>query len=124
MKESFPIRLRKLRQQKGISQEVLGNALSVDKSTISLYETGKRKPDYEILERIANYFNTTTDYLIGRINDPTPYDVDEPTEQDLEELMKKGGLMFHGQPLDEEDREDILAAMRIVWQTIQKRKQK
>lgn len=124
MKESFPIRLRKLRQQKGISQEVLGNALSVDKSTISLYETGKRKPDYEILERIANYFNTTTDYLIGRINDPTPYDVDEPTEQDLEELMKKGGLMFHGQPLNEEDREDILAAMRIVWQTIQKRKQK
>lgn len=124
MRADFPDRLRSLRRDKGISQEILGSALTVDKSTISLYESGKRKPDYEIIEKLADYFNTTTDYLLGRSDDPTPPDADEPSDRELEELMKKGGLMFDGVPLDDEDKQDILDVMRIAWKTIQRRKPK
>jgi transcriptional regulator with XRE-family HTH domain len=37
-----------------------------------MYEQGKREPDYATLEKIANYFDVTTDYLLGRTDNPKP----------------------------------------------------
>lgn len=120
----FKERLLNLRKAKNLTQQELSDKLHMSRATYAQYEIGRREPDFETLKKLAEFFHVSTDYLLGLTDDPSSHDVDEPTEQDLEELMRKGGLMFHGQPLDEEDREDILAAMRIVWQTIQKRKQK
>lgn len=55
----FGIRLRYLRKQDNLTQGELGAALSppLKKSTISLYENGKRQPDFEIIERFADFFN-------------------------------------------------------------------
>ena len=53
----FGIRLKYLRTQDGLTQTELGHALEIAKSTISMYESGKREPDFETIEKIADYFN-------------------------------------------------------------------
>lgn len=63
---NFPKRLKELRTKKDISQEELGLIISLSKSTISLYESGKREPDYETLKKLADYFGCSTDYLLGK----------------------------------------------------------
>lgn len=60
--------LRKLRKEKNISMKKLGEDINVAESTISLYETGKREPDYETLKKIAEYFDVSIDYLLGRVD--------------------------------------------------------
>ena len=62
----FSERLRELRQNKGLSQSQLADALDISKSAISMYELGKREPDLEILETIADYFNVDINYLLGK----------------------------------------------------------
>lgn len=59
-------RLLQLRKKKSITQETLGKALGVGKTTISNYETGYSTPDSETLTKIADYFGVTTDFLLGR----------------------------------------------------------
>lgn len=61
-------RIRELRKERGLTQEQLGKVLGVVKSTISLYESGKSTPDDEIKIKIADYFDVSLDYLLGRSN--------------------------------------------------------
>lgn len=76
----FGTRLKYLRKQDGLVQQDLANALGVSKSTISMYETGNREPDFETLEKIADYFNVdmATLFPSGNISLPSP-DVTEDT---------------------------------------------
>ncbi len=57
-------RLRELRKSKGISLKELGAIVGVAESTMSLYESGKRQPDYETLLKLAEYYGVTVDYLL------------------------------------------------------------
>lgn len=59
-------RLVELRKEKELSQVALAKELGVDCSTIAKYETGDRLPDLVMLCKLADYFNVTTDYLVGR----------------------------------------------------------
>ena len=59
-------RLKELREAKGKSQEELSLFLGIARPTYTNYELGKREPDNEMLQKIANYFNVSTDYLLGR----------------------------------------------------------
>lgn len=52
-----------LRKSRGMTQEELAKALGVSRSTIGMYEQGKREPDFETEEKIADYFNVTLDFL-------------------------------------------------------------
>lgn len=53
---------------KGLKQRELADKLHLSKSTISTYERDKHCPEYKILIRIANYFDVTTDYILGNSN--------------------------------------------------------
>ncbi|GAB6100399.1 hypothetical protein JCM16358_22780 [Halanaerocella petrolearia] len=57
--------LRKLRKEENLTQAQLGKKLNLGESTISLYESNKREPDYKTLKKIADFFNVTADYLLG-----------------------------------------------------------
>lgn len=59
-------RIRELRKEKKLTQEQLGKILNVSHSTINRYESGLHQPDIESLNILANTFNCTTDYLLGR----------------------------------------------------------
>ncbi len=62
------IPLKMLRESKGITQAELSSMLSISPSTVGMWEQGRRVPDYENLKRIADYFNVSTDFLLGRKN--------------------------------------------------------
>lgn len=58
--------LAELRQDRGLTQKQLGKLLSVSTGTISNYENGVHYPDLEKLVTLADYFQVSTDYLLGR----------------------------------------------------------
>lgn len=58
--------LSQLRQERNISQRYLSEALGLSHSAIGMYESGKREPNYETLEMIADYFNVDMNYLLGK----------------------------------------------------------
>lgn len=62
----FAKRLKELRTEKGMSQIALATVLKVERTTVVNWESGKREPDFEMLIRIADYFEVTCDYLLGR----------------------------------------------------------
>ena len=64
------MRLKELRKKKGLSQLRLATDLNTTQNTISRYETGEREPGIDELIKIADYFNVSVDYLIGRTENP------------------------------------------------------
>ncbi len=68
MKEVFAERFKELREEAGISQEKLADALGVSHGIISFWETGKREPKLSNLVIIAEYFGVSIDYLAGLEN--------------------------------------------------------
>ena len=63
---TFGSRLKDLRQSKGLTGVELGEILNVSNKTISTWENNTREPNQEMTATIAEYFNVTTDYLLGR----------------------------------------------------------
>lgn len=71
----IPSILRALRTEKNMTQADVANALEIDRSTYTKYESGKSKPDSIMLQKIANLFNVSTDYLLGRTNERQNYNI-------------------------------------------------
>lgn len=65
----FNIRLKELRNQKNMTQDELGKILNVSGKTIGTWERDSRQPNIETINALANYFNVSTDYLLGRKED-------------------------------------------------------
>ena len=63
------MRLKELRKERKISQQKLADHLDVARSTVAMWEVGPNQPDSEMLLRIADYFDVTIDYLLGRSDD-------------------------------------------------------
>lgn len=61
-------RIRILRKRKDVSQEELAKILDITTSAVGQYETDARKPSYDVLIKISNYFNCSTDYLLGLVD--------------------------------------------------------
>lgn len=70
MPESFPERLRKTREDKGLSQSELAQKAGFQPSAISHFESGRRAPSFDNLKRLADALAVTIDYLLGRVTDP------------------------------------------------------
>ena len=61
-------RIRQLRQDRGLSQVDLARHLNVTKQSVSNWENDNIQPSIEMLQRIADIFSVSTDYLLGREN--------------------------------------------------------
>lgn len=77
----FKDRLKELRTKRGYSQYDLAKKLGVSKSTISMMEIGSRQPSKEVMELIADFFNVTLDYLMGK--DDVSFYFFTPEQSDL-----------------------------------------
>ena len=62
----FSVRLKELRLQHGFSQEELAEKIGIKQNSYSDWENGKCKPNYEKLEKIADFFGVSLDWLFGR----------------------------------------------------------
>jgi len=67
---NFGEHLRTLRLSKGITQKQLGEAIGASERGIQNYELNARKPNYEMLQALADYFDCSIDYLTGRSDNP------------------------------------------------------
>lgn len=83
--------LKVLRQEHGISQQRLADAIQVSQPSINKYENHNIEPDIAILTRMANYFNTSIDYIVGRTDIRRPIEYTEPyylNEEEMEFILR------------------------------------
>ena len=131
---AFADTLKRLRLSKGLTQEELANGTGLAKSSISMYESGRRKPSFEVLEAFADFFNVDMNTLwetrpmdapaSDNLPDLTPKDEREIMHlmDDMKEkLMREEGLMFDGHPASPESIQSILDAMQIGMEMAKKR---
>ena len=67
-------RIRELREDKDLTQAFIGNAINVPQRTYSYYESGERTIPPHVLIALADFHNTSTDYILGRTDNPNPYE--------------------------------------------------
>lgn len=86
-------RIRELRNELGLKQEELAEKLNFSKSSIGMYERNERKPDYDTLQKFANFFNVTRSYLLGDTDKRSDSDSDVDSDYDsiieINKLLKK-----------------------------------
>lgn len=90
----FSQKLKELRKQHYLTQADLAKELNLGASTIGMYENNIRKPSYEVLKKIANYFNVSVDYLIN--------------ETGYEDAFNLDFYIEHIQELSQEEREKVV----------------
>lgn len=107
-------RLKELRLKNKLTQEELGKMLNLTNVSISGYENGDRTPDIENLSKLADYFNVTTDYLLGR-----PFTPDLLEQDILKVFDENPGLSRWYSDLLKADVED-LEDLKQMWNIIKK----
>ncbi len=65
-------RIAILRKKRNLTQEELAKRIGITRAALSHYEKDRREPDYETLQKFADFFDVKIDYLLGRTNDPSP----------------------------------------------------
>ena len=106
-------RVRELAKKQGLSINQLEDKLSFGKN--SLYGLKKSNPNSKIIEKIADYFNVSTDYLLGRTDNPRIASDDTASEYTTEDLrnMARNAKTFDGKPLTDEDVDAITNIIEI-----------
>lgn len=66
MEITLGLRIAELRKKRNMTQSDLANSLDMSTSSVAMWETGKREPDTDKIAKIADLFNVSVDYLLGR----------------------------------------------------------
>lgn len=66
-------RIKKLREEKSLTQEEVSNAISVSKRIYNNYETGKQRLPLKILAALADYYDVSADYIVNLTDEKTPH---------------------------------------------------
>ena len=118
-------RLKDLRIENRKTQEQVAKDLGTTKATIGRYELGIRDPKTDILNSLADYFNVTTDYLLGRTNNKKLNSKDEKSiQKDLKDIIndfksgQAGPAFFNGQELSEKDLDVLEVGMEAILTTL------
>lgn len=96
-------RIAQLRKSRSMSQFQLAKTLNIATSTLGMYETNKRKPNTEMLEKLADFFGVSIDYLLGR-------ETSDKSDIDLDKAIDNA-MSFDGKPVTEHDRK----MMKQLW---------
>lgn len=83
------MRLRELRTQKGLSQPKLAEHIGTVRSTICQYEKGTREPDIATIIKLADFFDVSVDYLLGRDDKPQTALIERPLGEIAENFIKE-----------------------------------
>lgn len=84
--ETFSRRLKEARSLRGLSQNELAGHAGLPPSSIAHFETNSRKPSFYTLRKLANALEVTTDYLLGRTEDPALAESGDPLFRDVGKL--------------------------------------
>ena len=67
---AFPDRLKKVRKAKGVTQKAMAEYLGITEQAYQKYEYALREPNHETTIRLADFFDVSIDYLLGRSDNP------------------------------------------------------
>ncbi|MDZ5711611.1 helix-turn-helix domain-containing protein [Jeotgalibacillus haloalkalitolerans] len=110
-------RLRDLREKRGISQLELSRRLDIPNQNISNYERGYRTPDYEALKKFADFYEVSTDYILGRdFKQVTDKPLTDRQKYLMDWFMQKEHLFFQ----DGGSIEDAIDDLEIMFEAYQK----
>lgn len=109
--------LQQLRKNAKLTQEQISDALQVPKRTYGSWERDERQPDLETLAKIADFFNVSTDYLLGRVpmDVVVKHETPPPQSDDVVRLQ----FPLDDAPQDENELEAMI--LRILQQELDKR---
>ncbi|XID92824.1 helix-turn-helix domain-containing protein [Paenibacillaceae bacterium WGS1546] len=111
-------RLAFLRDQRGLTQEELATSLGISRAALSHYEKNRREPDTETLGKVADLFQVSIDYLVGRTNHAqTTLDVDvrqftDALELSDDQLLEHFTLTVDGRKLTPDEARRFIAFVR------------
>lgn len=80
--------LQRLRKEAKLTQDQISETLQVPTRTYGSWERGERQPDFQILCKIADYFNVSTDYLLGRVPLDVVVNENPPTAEPQEGMVR------------------------------------
>jgi len=108
-------RLRELREKNGLIQKDIANLLSVTTSAYGYYEQGKNDIDTNTLIFLSDYYNVSTDYMLGRTDIPVPIEtflqdkqVDEKLNDLIEEISNSKNLKFNNKQMNTQTRNFLI----------------
>lgn len=116
----FSERLKECRKRHSLTQRELAKRLGIATSAVGMYEQGRREPDSNMLLKICSVLNTTTDYLLGldsrisKEDSDAERDVNDVIDEFTDMLEGQSGLMFNGQPMNDDDRHKVVEAIKIA----------
>lgn len=87
--EIFKDRLRTARELRKLKQSEVAERAKLPPSSIAHFEAGARKPSFDTLRRLANALEVTTDYLLGRVDDPGLAEAGDPLYRDMGKLTDR-----------------------------------
>lgn len=119
----------KLRDEHGVKDADVVRETGITKSTFSDWKNGRSKPKNDKLQKLADYFGVTLDYLTTGKNDEKEITLTTKDERDIEKIIEQTqnqltsqeGLMFDGNPATPEAIESILAAMQVGMEMAKKK---
>ncbi|WP_165006008.1 MULTISPECIES: helix-turn-helix transcriptional regulator [unclassified Enterococcus] len=115
----FPQRIKELRLKKKLTQQEVATHLGITRPAYTAYESGKREPDFAILQRLAELFDVTTDYLLGANQTPDWADKDDLVE--LDKLLDSNvNMAFNGENLTEEEKQRVKDVLTGIFWKIRK----
>lgn len=94
-------RLKKLRKEGKLTQKDIATFLNISQPAYQQFESGKKKMNLETMEKLADYFNVSTDYLLGKTDFPDP-----DLEVDIDNAIDNS-VAYDGTPITDNDREII-----------------
>lgn len=110
--ETIGERISKVRKELNLSQRELCKMADITEVSLSRYENGSRMPKAEVLARLADVLNVSTDYLIGVTDEKTILNSMSNNAEDLydlaEKYLKRNSVMLSGKPISEKSINKIL----------------
>lgn len=97
----FTERLKKLRKKEKLTQKDIARFLNISQPAYQQFESGKKKMNLETMEKLADYFNVSIDYLLGKTDIP-----DLDLEIDIDNAIDNS-VAYDGTPITDNDREII-----------------
>lgn len=116
-------RIAKLREARGLSQQQLAEKIGMSQGTIAMWETDKRRIPDDKLILLADFFNVTTDYILGRNGIS---DASEKEQLDIEKAIHDNvAMLYGGIVLTDEDKQKLEQTLRLVfWDKLNEKKNK
>lgn len=125
---TFANRIKKFREDNGDSQESLASIFNYSKQAVSNWELQGKIPRGKVLEKLAERYNTSIDYLLGFTDDPSPSSKSprEPKKpKDLIKLLEQEEYTLNGELASPEDKERIKRIVEAMyWDAKEKNKRK